>query len=516
MTAIQDPTREQALPALPIPGSPTPPSPSPGSPTRHRLVLGAMLISTFMAAVEVTVISTAMPTIVARLGGFALFSWAFGIYLLTQAVMTPVYGKLADLYGRKVVYLGSTALFLLGSLLCGLAWSMTSLIAFRAIQGLGGGGLTPLGTIIISDISPPAERPRLLGYVSGVWGIAAIVGPLLGAFFVGSLGWSFVFWVNLPIGLLTMTLVAKCLTEPSRERRGRIDLLSSALLMAGIGAVMVALVQYEMLNAAAVAALIAVGALALAALAWHERRAAEPMLPAHLWRRPLILAADASALLCGALMIGITAFLPTYVQGVAGASALVAGFTLGIMTVSWTVASMGLGRFMTRLRYRSLAVAGSVILVAGSVGLLGAIGGLGTAAGLDIACVLIGAGLGLNSIVFTVAIQSAVAWQDRGQATSLFYFARLLGQALGAAAFGGVLNAGVLRAGLGGRDVVRDLVEPARRARLPVAELHHLVGVLDGALHNVFLLAAGVAAAALVVAALVPGRLGLGVPAKIE
>ncbi len=492
MSAIQDPTREQT------------------SPTRQRLVLGAMLISTFMAAVEVTVISTAMPTIVARLGGFALFSWAFGIYLLTQAVMTPVYGKLADLYGRKIVYLGSTALFLLGSLLCGLAWSMTSLIAFRAIQGLGGGGLTPLGTIIISDISQPSERPRLLGYVSGVWGIAAIVGPLLGAFFVGSLGWSFVFWINLPVGLLTMLLVGTCLAEPARERRGRVDLVSSALLMAGVGAVMVALVQYEMLGAGAVAALLAFGALALAALAWHERRAAEPMLPAHLWRRPIILAADASALLCGALMIGVTAFLPTYVQGVTGASALVAGFTLGIMTVSWTAASMGLGRFMARLRYRSLAVVGSVALLAGSLGLLGVTGGRLGAAGLYVACVLIGAGLGLNSIVFTVAVQSAVAWQDRGRATSLFYFARLLGQALGAAAFGGVLNAGVLRAGVGKQDVVRDLVEPAQRARLPLAELHHLVSVLDGALYDVFLLGAGIAAAVLAVALLVPKRLGLG------
>ena len=504
MSAIQDPTREQTPPA---------------SPTRHRLVLGAMLISTFMAAVEVTVISTAMPTIVARLGGFALFSWAFGIYLLTQAVMTPVYGKLADLYGRKIVYLGSTALFLLGSLLCGFAWSMTSLIAFRAIQGLGGGGLTPLGTIIISDIAQPSERPRLLGYVSGVWGIAAIVGPLLGAFFVGSLGWSFVFWVNLPVGLLTMLLVGTCLAEPSRERRGRVDLVSSALLMAGVGAVMVALVQYEMLSVGAVAALLAFGALALGALAWHERRAAEPMLPAHLWRRPIILAADASALLCGALMIGVTAFLPTYVQGVTGASALVAGFTLGIMTVSWTVASMGLGRFMARLRYRSLAVVGSVALLAGSLGLLGVTGGLSPARfgmGLDIACILIGAGLGLNSIVFTVAVQSAVAWQDRGRATSLFYFARLLGQALGAAAFGGVLNAGILRAGLGQRDVVRDLVESTRRAQLPLAELHHLVGVLDGALHDVFLLGAGVAAAVLAVAVLVPGRLGLGVHSAAE
>src|ERR1700689_4058042 len=152
-------------------------------PARRELVIAAMLISTFMAAVEVTVISTAMPTIVAKLGGFSLFSWAFGAYLLTQAVVTPLYGRLADSFGRKRDYLASPGLFLVGSLLCGCAWSMASLIVFRAVQGVGGGGLAPLATIIIGDVSAPAERPRMMGYVSGIWGISAIIGPLLGAFF---------------------------------------------------------------------------------------------------------------------------------------------------------------------------------------------------------------------------------------------------------------------------------------------------------------------------------------------
>ncbi len=197
----------------------------------RRRVVAAMLISTFMAAAEVTVISTAMPTIVARLGGFNLFTWAFGIYLLGQAVMTPIYGRLADLYGRRIVYLGSTGLFLAGSLLCGLAWSMPALIVFRAIQGLGGGGLVPLATTIIGDVSPPADRARLLSYVSGVWGIAAIVGPLLGSLCVGTVGWPFVFWINLPVGAVTIALVARHLNEPAgRGAGGTIDLVSTALL----------------------------------------------------------------------------------------------------------------------------------------------------------------------------------------------------------------------------------------------------------------------------------------------
>ena len=204
-----------------------------------QLVLAAMLISTFMAAVEVTVISTAMPTIVARLGGFSLFSWAFGAYVLTQAVVTPLYGRLADSFGRKRVYLASAGLFLAGSLLCGCAWSMLSLILFRAVQGIGGGGLVPLATTIIGDVSAPADRPRMMSYVSFIWGIAAIIGPLLGAFCVNTLGWPYVFWINLPIGLIAMAMVARFLHEPRHQARPQpVDMPGAMLLVAGIGAIM--------------------------------------------------------------------------------------------------------------------------------------------------------------------------------------------------------------------------------------------------------------------------------------
>ena len=296
-----------------------------------------MLVSTFMAAVEVTVISTAMPTIVGQLGGFDLFTWTFGIYLLGQAVTTPLYGRLADQYGRKRVYLVSVAVFLIGSLLCGFAWSMASLVGFRAVQGIGGGGLIPLANMIISDVSSPADRPRALGYVSGIWGISAIIGPLLGSFFTGTLGWPFVFWVNLPIGLLAAALVARFLHEPAAARlRTPIDAGGAALLALGIGAVMATLVQGESFSRAVLAALLALGLLALAGFAWREGRSAAPILPLHLWRNPLIVSANLSALACGALMIGATAFLPPWIQGVLGRNALAAGFVLGVLTVILT------------------------------------------------------------------------------------------------------------------------------------------------------------------------------------
>jgi len=474
------------------------------APRRARLIIAAMLISTFMAAVEVTVISTAMPTIVGQLGGFDLFTWAFGVYLLGQAVMTPIYGRLADQYGRKRVYVGSVAVFLLGSLLCGFAWSMASLIAFRAVQGIGGGGLIPLATTIISDVSSPADRPRALGYVSGIWGISAIIGPLLGSFFVGTLGWPFVFWVNLPIGLLTTALIMRHLHEPAANREhAPIDLAGAALLAFGIGAVMATLVQHESFSRIGIVCTVALGLAALAGFAWREQRSATPTLPLHLWRNPLIVAGNLSGLACGALLIGATAFLPSWIQGVLGRSALVSGFVLGVLTVSWTLASISLSRVLNRLAYRPVALVGSLALVAGAAALLLLRPGQHPA-WVAAACASVGVGLGLHSLVFNVAIQSSVAQHDRGRATSLFFFARLIGQAVGAAAFGGVLNAALAAAGPAAHDAVRDLVEPAHRIALPLAELARLTDALAGALHDVFILAAGIAIVALLIIFLVP------------
>jgi multidrug resistance protein len=476
------------------------------SKSKRTRIVAAMLISTFMAAAEVTIISTAMPTIVARLGGFDLFTWAFGIYLLGQAVTTPIYGRLADSYGRRNVYLFSTALFLAGSLLCGLAWSMPSLIVFRAIQGLGGGGLVPLATTIISDVCEPKDRPRVLSYVSGVWGIAAIAGPLLGSLCVGTLGWPFVFWINLPVGAVTALLVIRHLADPPRVRPAAgVDIAGTALLAAGVGAAMAVLIQWQSLGLAWLGALGCVAAACLAAFAWQERRASQPMLGAHLLRRPVILAADLSALLNGALVIGATAFLPAWVQGALGRTALVAGLVLGVMTVSWTTASLSLGRVLARLNTRNVAVSGAVALVLGSAGLWWLHADSGMPA-LLMACVVLGVGLGVCSLVFTVAVQSQVTYADRGRAISLYYFCRLIGQAVGAAAFGGMLNAGLAAAGPAAHDALRQLMDPVSRAALPAEQVAPLVTVLAGALHGVFGLCLVVAAVALPVALLVPVR----------
>lgn len=473
-------------------------------PRHARVIIAAMLISTFMAAVEVTVISTAMPVIVGKLGGFHLFSWVFGIYLLAQAVMTPLYGRLADSFGRKPVYLGSTGLFLVGSLLCGCAHSMVWLIIFRAIQGIGGGGLAPLGTTIIGDVSAPADRPRLMGYVSGVWGMAAIAGPLMGAFFVHTLGWQFCFWVNLPVGLVTMSMVWRFLSDGREMRRAApIDLAGCLLLVAGLALLMTALVQFEALKAPPLLLLLVLAALALAGFALRERRLRHPLLPLHLIFRRLLMTANLSALLGGALLIGVTAFLPPLVQGAMGRSALQAGIVVGVITLAWTVASMTVGRSVGRIADRTLAVAAGLVLLAGMVALVPIAAGH-SLLWLNLIGIPIGAGMGLTSIVFTIAVQSGVPATERGRSTALFYFSRLMGQALGAAAFGGVLNAGL--GARHGEDVMRELVNPRLRAALSPQLLAMDAARLSHALHGVFLLAAIIAAAALAIAFLAPRR----------
>ena len=318
-------------------------SPAVAEPAR-RLVLAAVMMAIFMAAIDLSIVATAMPTIVAELGGFHLFSWTFAAYLLAQAVTIPIYGRLADLYGRKRVFFAGASLFLLGSTLCGLAWGMVPLILFRGLQGAGAGAVQPIATTIVGDIYSPAERARVQGYISGVWGVAAVIGPILGAFLVQHVSWSLVFWINLPIGAATFVMFGRFLHEHQQPRRHRIDYLGSVLMVLGAGGIMLALMQIgnsgEMVT---IAALAVVGAIALTALAAHERSAPEPLLPLNLWRNRVVVVGCLAGFANGALMMSLSAFLPTYVQGAMGRSPAAAGLALAASSVSWTFASYRLG-----------------------------------------------------------------------------------------------------------------------------------------------------------------------------
>jgi MFS family permease len=482
-------------------------------PDHRRAIIVALMTSTFMAAIEVTVISTVMPTIVAELGGFELFSWAFGIYLLAQGVMTPIYGRLADLFGRKRTFIVACSLFLVGSALCGLAWSMPSLIAFRALQGLGAGGMAPIASTIMADISAPADRPKAVGYISSIYGIAGILGPLAGAGLV-KLGWPLVFWINLPIGALALTLVCLFLHEERPAGRHGVDAPGAALLMLGAGCLMLLLTQHATLPPPMLW-LAGLGSVAaLAGLVVQQRGAEQPLIPHHFWRNRIIVTGVAFGLTSGAYIIAISGFLPMYVQGVLGGTPLDGGLTLSYVMVSWTVGVLAAGRFVARLPYRSCALIGAGLVLVGSFAPLT----LGQDQGpfwIRAGGVLIGTGIGVANLTFTISIQNSVGSGDRGRATSAYFFSRILGQALGAASFGGLLNAGLLRqtaqtlvTGVIGdtADLVEALMDPLRRAALALAERGTLIDILDQALHGVFATAWGLAVAMLALALMLPRK----------
>jgi EmrB/QacA subfamily drug resistance transporter len=475
-------------------------------PQGRKLVLAACLIATFVAAVESTIVATIIPTIVSDLGGFNLFTWVFTIYLLTQAVTIPVYGRLADLYGRKPVFFFGVGVFLIGTILCGSAWDMVSLICFRALQGCGAGAIQPIATTILGDIYTPSERARIQGLVSSVFGVSAVAGPSLGAFLVHTLGWRSVFWVNVPIGFTSVVMIALFLRENVHRRSHRIDWAGSLLLFTAVGSLMMALVQSGTLDWLTLWALVAFGVVAIGVLYWHERRTPEPMLPLELWRNRIIVVGSLGNFTSGAMMMGVSAFLPTFIQGAMGRPAVIGGLVLGMMSVTWALASLLAGHIMIRTSYRLVAILGGTALTLGCAmlsRLQPADGPVWASAG----SLVVGIGMGFCSTVFIVSIQASVPWRQRGAATSSSLFMRFVGQSAGASMCGAVLNATMLRLDPSALHAVERLLDlPVRRA-MGAQELDHLTTVMAGALQNAYLLATGFAALTLLIACAMPARL---------
>jgi len=459
-----------------------------------------------LTATEGSIIATAMPTIVADLGGFHLFSWAFAAFLLTQAVSIPIYGRLADLYGRKPVFFAGTSLFLVASLLCGLASGMASFIIFRALQGIGAGAIQPVATTIVGDIYTPAERARVQGYLSGVFGIAAIFGPPLGAFLVEHVGWPYVFWINLPIGAASFAMLSLFLPERHQVQRHRIDFTGSALLTVGAGALMLMLLEAQRLGGATISVLVVVGAGALIALAINEKRAAEPIFPATLWRDRVIALGNLGGFTTGALIMAVSGYLPTYVQGAMGGSVLAAGLVMGASSISWALASFAAGRLMVRTSYRLVAVIGGLALVAGSLSLILLDPGRALAWAAT-GSFVIGIGMGFCNTAFVVSIQASVGRAERGVATSSYMFMRIVGQSVGAAVFGAVLNFGLYRHAPEAGDLVNRLLDPGLRHSLGQAELARLGGAIASSLHPVYVIAGLAAIVTFALACALPAAL---------
>jgi EmrB/QacA subfamily drug resistance transporter len=466
--------------------------------TKRAYVLAFLMISTFMISIESTIVATAMPRIVAELGHFSLYSWVFSSFLLMQAISTPIYGKLADLFGRKPIFLTGIVLFLMGSWLCGLASSMQFLISARFIQGLGAGAVMPISATIVGDLYPGSERAKVQGYLSSVWGISSVVGPLAGGLIVQYLHWAWIFWINLPLGILTIIGTAIFLHEQVKKQKPSIDFGGAFLFLVAIISFMLLLLEggsnWGWLSWPSLIALFTT-VIALTLFFFWEKRASSPLIPIHLWKDRLIVVANLTTLLSGAAMVGLSSFLPTYVQGIMGYSALIAGFTLTVMSVGWSSAAISLGRLLNRLSWRTIAILGGFCLLLGSFfiftldpqksPLWAAIGSL-----------IIGLGMGLTSTTFTVSIQSSVQWEMRGSATSLNMFMRTLGSSLGSAILGSILNIRLahLLAEQPGQtlrlpdiDAANILLDPVKRSQLTSDTLHLLQNALTESLHYVYL-----------------------------
>jgi len=469
---------------------------------RHWILIACML-AMFMAAIEVTIVATAMPTIIAELGGFSQFGWVFSIYLLTQAVSVPLYGRLADLYGRKMMFFIGTAIFLIGSVLCGFAHSMTWLILFRAFQGLGAGAIMPLSSTIVADIYSPRERASVQGWLSSVWGVAAIVGPLTGAWLVQHFSWSVIFWVNLPIGLISMLMLARWLPAHQQEQqRQSLNLAGSGWLMLCVSALLVALLQAEQLGLWLIPFLL-FSLFAGWMLKRHEQRADAPLFPLIIWRSRLIIAGNAGNLIIGAAMMGISAFLPTWIQSIGGGSPLQAGSALAMMSIGWPLASTLSGRLMLRTSYRFTAQSGALLLISGSALLL-LLRPDSSLYQAGFTAFVIGTGMGMTSTTFLVSVQNQADYEIRGICTASIMFSRMIGSAIGTAIMGAVLNLNLHWRLPQAQDPVQQIMADESRRQLTPETLQQMVQAIAASLHWVFVVALVIALFALGVAWMMP------------
>lgn len=386
-----------------------------------------------MAAMEMTIVSTAMPTIVGELGGLSLYAWVAAVYLLTSTVTVPLYGKLADLVGRKPVMLFGIGLFLVGSVGCALSRTMPLLIAARALQGLGAGAMQPIALTVVGDLFDVRERGRIQPWFGAVWGIAGLAGPMVGGLLVKHLSWPWVFWINLPVGLAAMTVLSLALHENVKKREARLDVAGALLLTGAVVALLLA--SEGVAGAPLVVASIVLGAAFVAV----ERRAPEPLVPLDLFTTRVIGLSNLLSALLGGIMIAVAVYVPLHVQAILRGTPTEAGSAIAPMLVLWPIAAFVAGRVLPRVGYRPLVVLGFALIAASAVALPVVAEPSRPAALLRIVAAVMGAGMGLASTALLIVVQSAVPWEKRGVATASSMFSRTIGGTLAVGALGALL-----------------------------------------------------------------------------
>ena len=485
-----------AAPATPAPAGAQPP-------LTHRqilLVFSGLMAGLLLAALDQTIVATALPIIVGELGGLDHYSWVVTAYLLSSTVCTPLYGKISDLYGRRIMVQSAIVIFLAGSLLAGVAQGMLQLIVFRGIQGVGAGGLMALTFAVVGDVVSPRERGRYIGLLAGTWAFASVIGPFIGGFIVDNLSWRWVFLVNLPIGAAALAVTSSVLHLPVVRRPHRIDVEGALLLTAGVSCLLLTLVWGGVehpWSSPVIVGLGAAGAVLLAAFVLWESRAAEPILPLRLFGDPIFTVGSTLGFLTGCGLFGSVIFLPLFLQVVTGVSALGSGLLLLPLTAGVVTGSVGSGRIISRTgRYRGWPAGGLAFASAG-MALLTLMRAETPLALGALFMIVLGLGVGATMQVTLLVVQNSVAHRDLGVATGAVQFFRQMGGAFGVAAFGAVLNhrlaadlpAQVPAPALAevGGEIGALLSSPAAIRALPPAVAAGVAAAVESAIHAVFL-----------------------------
>jgi EmrB/QacA subfamily drug resistance transporter len=473
-------------------------------------VMSALMLAMLLAALDQTIVSTALPRIANDLHGLSKYSWVATAYLLTSAVSTPLYGKISDMYGRKKIFQSAIIIFLIGSALCGLSQNMTQLIFFRGLQGIGAGGLMTLVLAIVGDVVPPRQRGRYQGYFGGVFGIASVIGPLLGGLLTDHLSWRWVFYVNLPVGILALSVVAARLHLPVRKTKHKVDYGGATLLAISVVSLLLATVwggvDYPW-GSAQIIGLFATSLIGTGLFIWREHYAKEPIIPLRLFKNSIFRVSTLLSLLVGVVMFGAIIFLPEYQQLVRGDSATKSGLMLLPLIVGVVGGSLTSGRLISKLgRYRIFPILGSLLLIL-SFWLFSHIGIATSRIELGVWMFILGVGVGMVMPVMTLAVQNGVDRKDLGTATSSVTFFRSIGSSLGAAMFGAILinrltaHLGhALPAGSGAAAAKSLSSSAAGLQHLPPAEVHIILTAFAQAFADVFLIGIPFAIVAFIVA----------------